>query len=156
MQKEVLATVSAHSVNGICIFVAGDNHWRWFEKGKPTDVHEGDRVGLLLESPPGSNIPCTPGPNQNTQHSHGQIKLVAELLQKRRDLESMMKDARDIFSIQCGRNATNTELMSRGNSSGHCKSHGEEGRIITYTPGCITNLRCNTEPSKECSYGLEK
>jgi len=54
-----LAVVSALSKVGIHVRAAGDTMWRWTSKDLQVDIHDGDRIAILLESPPGSCVPGT-------------------------------------------------------------------------------------------------
>uniref|UniRef100_A0A7R9ZVW3 Uncharacterized protein n=1 Tax=Pyrodinium bahamense TaxID=73915 RepID=A0A7R9ZVW3_9DINO len=71
-----LATVSGLSANGLHLRKAGQTVWRWASKEQREELRHGDRIALLLESPPGS---CVPGPPRDLGAEEAQCLMGLEL-----------------------------------------------------------------------------
>jgi len=58
LEKAVLANAIGKTSAGMHVRVAGETTWRWVAKESSWPIHEGDRIAILMESPPGSSNPC--------------------------------------------------------------------------------------------------
>merc|ERR1719401_2148630 len=82
-QQPVLAIVEAPlavatplTAGGLHVRAAGMTRWQWMAKDKRVDIHPGDRIAILLESPPGS---ANPGPPRDLEAEEATCLLGIEL-----------------------------------------------------------------------------
>jgi len=55
-----LAEAMGLSTAGLHVRTAGETRWQWMPKERKVEVRQGDRIAILLESPPGSSNPGPP------------------------------------------------------------------------------------------------
>jgi len=64
MPPRALATAKGLCKAGLHCRSSGETLWRWMAQDKEKELHVGDHIALLLESPPGS---LTPGPTRDLE-----------------------------------------------------------------------------------------
>lgn len=80
---EVGAEMSSHlacacglTVQGLHLRTAGETRWKWLRRDEKAEIRRGDRIAVLLESPPGSS---TPAPQRDLEAQEATCLLGMEL-----------------------------------------------------------------------------
>lgn len=73
--RRAIAMATGMARAGLHLQIAGETKWCWKDKDIPIEMYIGDRIALLLESPPGS---YTPGPQRDLEAEEARCLLGVE------------------------------------------------------------------------------
>eukprot|EP00931_Biecheleriopsis_adriatica_P048884 TRINITY_DN28248_c0_g1_i1.p1 TRINITY_DN28248_c0_g1~~TRINITY_DN28248_c0_g1_i1.p1 ORF type:complete len:440 (+),score=107.04 TRINITY_DN28248_c0_g1_i1:53-1321(+) len=76
LSEGCLAKASGLTASGLHLRKCGETRWGWLSKDVKADIQKGDRIAVLLESPPGSAIP---GPQKDLEADEATCLLGLEL-----------------------------------------------------------------------------
>lgn len=75
LSRRPIAMAKGMTRSGLHLRLSAETMWRWKDKDTAVELHVGDRIALLLESPPGTYIP---GPQRDLQEDEARCLLGVE------------------------------------------------------------------------------